>query len=252
MLCRTQKEELVEIEIIENKELTKEMLEDKTGRIDVRAQTAKGEQIDIEVQLTDQYNMDKRTLFYWGKLFLEGIKQGQDYTQLKKVITINLLDFNYLETKSYHSSFHLWEDFEKDYLLSDLVEIHFIELPKFRKLKDENCENKALIRWLSFLQQDVSQDVLKELMEMDPAIKMAEEKLERLSSDPDAVALYRAREDSAHERANLISTGIQKGIEQRNIELAINLLDVLDDELISQKTDVPIEKVAQLRRERGL
>ena len=78
------------------------------------------------------------------------------------------------------------------------------------------------------------------------------EKLERLSSDPDAVALYRAREDSAHERANLISTGIQKGIEQRNIELAINLLDVLDDELISQKTDVPIEKVAQLRREKGL
>ena len=58
VLCRTQKEELVEIEIIENKELTKEMLEDKTGRIDVRAQTAKGEQIDIEVQLTDQYKSD--------------------------------------------------------------------------------------------------------------------------------------------------------------------------------------------------
>lgn len=107
---------------------------------------------------------------------------------------------------------------------------------------------------------------------MDPAIKMAEEKLERLSSDPDAVALYRAREDSAHERANLISTGIQKGIkegikqgiqqgieqgiaqgmQQRNIELAINLLDILDDNLISQKTSLSIEQVAQLRREKGL
>ena len=104
------------------------------------------------------------------------------------------------------------------------------------------------MRWLSFLQQDVSQEVLKELIEMDPAIKMAEEKLERLSSDPDAVALYRAREDSAHERANLISTGIQKGI----VEVAINLLDVLDDELISQKTGLSIERVAQLRREKGL
>ena len=112
--------------------------------------------------------------------------------------------------------------------------------------------------------------------EMDSAIKMAEEKLERLSSDPDAIALYRAREDSAHERANLISIGIQKGIkegikqgiqqgiqqgieqgiaqgmQQRNIELAINLLDILDDNLISQKTSLSIEQVAQLRREKGL
>lgn len=49
VLTRTQKEKLVEVEIIENKELTKELMEDKTGRIDVRAKTSKGEQIDIEV-----------------------------------------------------------------------------------------------------------------------------------------------------------------------------------------------------------
>lgn len=257
VLCRTQTDKLTEIEIIENKELTKEMLEDKTGRIDVRAQTAKGEQIDIEVQLTDQYNMDKRTLFYWGKLFLEGIKQGQDYTQLKKVITINLLDFNYLRTQNYHSSFHLWEDFEKDCLLSDLVEIHFIELPKFRKLKDRQNENAALIRWLSFLQQDVSQEVLKELIEMDPAIRMAEEKLERLSCDPDMLALYRAREDAAHERANLITTGREKGREEGIKEgikagleqAAISLLDVFDDETISRRLGLTIEAVRKLRSE---
>lgn len=138
VLNKTQKEKLTEIEIIENKDLTKELIEDKTGRIDVRAKTARGEQIDIEVQLTNQSNMDKRTLFYWGKLYLEGIKQGEDYRNLNKVITINILDFNFLETKNYHSSFHLWEDVEKDYMLTDLVEIHFIELPKFRSLENKN------------------------------------------------------------------------------------------------------------------
>lgn len=266
ILSKTYTEPLTEIIIIENKELTKEMLEDKTGRIDVRAKTQNGEQINIEVQLTDQYNMEKRTLFYWGKLFLEGIKQGEDYTNLKKVITINLLDFNYLETKDYHSSFHLWEDVEKDYLLSDIVEIHFIELPKFRKSKLENIKegNKELNRWLSFLQQDISEERLEEIIEMDPAIKMAEEKLEKLSHDPDTIALYRAREDSAHERANLISTGIRKGIEegiqqgiqqgihQRNIEVAVNLLDILDDKTISQKTGLSIEEVKKLRMDNGL
>ena len=261
ILSKTYTEPLTEIIIIENKELTKEMIEDKTGRIDVRAKTQNGEQIDIEVQLTDQNNMDKRTLFYWGKLFLEGIKQGEDYTNLKKVITINLVNFNYLETKDYHSSFHLWEDSEKDYLLSDVMEIHFIELPKFRKntLKNGEEGNKELNRWLSFLQQDISEERLEEIIKMDPAIKMAEEKLEKLSHDPDTIALYRAREDSAHERANLISTGIRRGIEegiqqgiqqgihQRNIELAINLLDILDDETISQKTGLSVEEVKKLR-----
>lgn len=158
--------------------------------------------------------MDKRTLFYWGKLFLEGIKKGGDYTELKKVITINLLDFNYLDIRKYHNSFHLWEDTEKDYLLSDLVEIHFIELPKFRKMCQQSSENVALDRWLMFLQQDVSQERLEELVEMDLGIKMAEEKLERLSSDPETIALYQAREDAAHERANLISTGVEQGLQQ--------------------------------------
>ena len=165
VLKRTHKEKIVEIEILDNKELTKELLEDKTGRIDVRARTSNGEQIDIEVQLSNQANMEKRTLFYWGKLYLEGIKQGQDYKSLSKVITINLLDFNFLETQSYHSSFHLWEDFEKEYMLTDLIEIHFIELPKYRNLASKNYKEEALHRWLEFLQKDVSNDILKELME---------------------------------------------------------------------------------------
>ena len=74
VLKRTNKEPIIEIEIIDNKKLTKEVINDKTGIIDVRARTAKGENVDIEVQLTDQGNMDKRTLFYWGKMYLENIK----------------------------------------------------------------------------------------------------------------------------------------------------------------------------------
>ena len=236
VLNRTQKEKLTEIEIIENKELTKELIEDKTGRIDVRAKTAKGEQIDIEVQLTDQSNMDKRTLFYWGKLYLEGIKQGEDYRKLNKVITINLLDFSFLETKNYHSSFHLWEGFEKDYMLTDLVEIHFIELPKFRSLKNKNYKDEALQRWLTFLEKNISKEVLEELMQMEPAIKMAEDKLDFLSSDPETIELYRAREYSAHEKANMISSAEQRGEQRGRIEIARALLDILDDEMIAAKT----------------
>ena len=67
VLSKTSTEKLTEVTIIDNKELTKEMLQDKAGRIDVRAKTAKGEQINIEVQLTDQHNMDKSDMYplYW-------------------------------------------------------------------------------------------------------------------------------------------------------------------------------------------
>lgn len=90
---------------------------------------------------------------------------------------------------------------------------------------------------------------------MEPAIKMAEQKLDFLSSDPETIELYRAREYAAHEKANLISTGIARGrlegkIEgalQRTQEIAIQLLDILDDLTISNKTGLSIEEIAQLR-----
>ncbi len=206
VLKRTKKEQIVEVEIIDNKQLTKELILDKTGIIDVRAKTSKGENIDIEVQLTDQGNMDKRTLFYWGKMYLENIKQGQDYTSLEKVITINILDFEFLGTESYQSSFHLWEDIEKDYMLTDVVEIHFLELPKFRKKKDKDYRENAIERWLMFLEKDISETTLKELMSLDTAIEKAEQKIEYLSSDEEAMRIYYERERLLHERANMISS----------------------------------------------
>ena len=247
VLKRTKKDKIVELEIIDNKQLTKELILDKTGIIDVRAKTSKGENIDIEVQLTDQGNMDKRTLFYWGKMYLENIKQGQDYTSLEKVITINILDFEFLGTESYQSSFHLWEDIEKDYMLTDVVEIHFLELPKFRKKKDKDYRENAIERWLMFLEKDISETTLKELMSLDTAIEKAEQKIEYLSSDEETMRIYYERERSLHERANMISTAEARGKHDKAIEIAKNLLDVLDNETIAIKTGLDIKEIKDLR-----
>ena len=226
VLKRTKKEKIVELEIIDNKQLTKELILDKTGIIDVRAKTSNGENIDIEVQLTDQGNMDKRTLFYWGKMYLENIKQGQDYTSLEKVITINILDFEFLGTETYQSSFHLWEDIEKDYMLTDVVEIHFLELPKFRKKKDKDYRENDIERWLMFLEKVISETTLKELISLDTAIEKAEQKIEYLSSDEEAMRIYYERERSLHERANMISSAEARGVEKGKLEIAKNLLDM--------------------------
>ena len=43
--------------------------------------------------------------------------------------------------------------------------------------------------------------------------------------------------------------GIEKGIEKGKIELARNLLDILDDETIASKVGLNIEEVKKIRKE---
>ena len=224
--------------------LNKELIFDKRGIIDVRAKTSKGENIDIEVQLTNQGNMAKRTLFYWGKMYLENIKQGQDYTNLEKVITINILDFEFLGTESYQSSFHLWEDIEKGYMLTDVVEIHFLELPKFRNKQNKNYRENDIERWLMFLEKDISETTLEELMSLDTAIKKAEQKIEYLSSDEETMKIYYERERSLHERANMISSAE----ERKAIEIAKNLLNMnIPREQVVLATGLTEEEIQKIR-----
>ena len=73
--------------------------------------------------------MDKRSLYYWSKLYSGQLTVGQDYRELKKTITINIINFNYLEGDSFHKIFHIKED-STGKILNDLLEIHFVELIK--------------------------------------------------------------------------------------------------------------------------
>lgn len=245
ILSKKDIDKLVTLEIVENKELTPELIEDKTGIIDVRAKTADGMQLEIEVQLTNQKNMDKRTLWYWGEIYSEGIKKGEDYKKLTKVITINIVDFEYIKIPDkFHTTFHLWEDEHKDYMLTDVVEIHFIEMEKFRKLTNKNLKEDKLQRWLSFLREDISKEELKELMDMDVDIKKAEEKIEYLSSDPNTLSLYRARERSLHDRANMISSAK----EEKAIKIAENFLKMgFAIEQVAEGSELSVEEVIEIK-----
>ncbi|WP_231247726.1 Rpn family recombination-promoting nuclease/putative transposase [Clostridium botulinum] len=189
------------------------------------------------------------TLFYCGKLFNENISKGEDYRNLKKVITINILDFEYINLDKFHTKFHLWEDEYKDYMLTDLVEIHFIEVPKFNKLEEKNLKEDRLQRWLTFFNKDISEEKLKELMEMDKDIKNAEERLEYLSNDEKTIAIYKAREKSLHERANMINGAKEEGKIEEKIQIIKNsLLQGLSTDIISKITGKTIEEIEEIKK----
>lgn len=82
---------------------------------------------------------------------------------------------------------------------------------------------------------------------MDEAIEKAEQKIEYLSSDEDAMRIYYERERSLHDRANMISSAESRAKKKAKVEIANNLLDVLDDETIAIKTGLNIEEIKALR-----
>ncbi|CFJ34115.1 conserved hypothetical protein [Mycobacterium tuberculosis] len=57
---------------------------DKASILDVRAKTKTGEQINIEVQLHNKYDMEKRSLYYWAKMYEGQLAEGEPYRNLKK------------------------------------------------------------------------------------------------------------------------------------------------------------------------
>lgn len=241
ILKLTDEDQLVDLTVIANKKLLKEQLKDKSGRIDIRAETLDHTQINIEVQLTNEKNMDRRTLFYFGKLFLESIKSGERYQDLKKTITINILDFNFLAVERFHSTFHLFEDHEKEVMLTDAMEIHFIEYPKFRDVMRDMKD--PLHRWLLFLEEHVSEEQLKELIDMDPVIKKTEERLEWLSSDEETLKLYEFRENARID----YNSKIHSAKEETKKEIAKNLLLAgMDASEVAKHAQLPIEEVKKL------
>lgn len=83
---------------------------------------------------------------------------------------------------------------------------------------------------------------------MDSAIKRAGKKLEYLSSDEEAMALYRARKDSAHERANLIYSGRiegkMEGKAEERLEIALNMMAKnMSLDLIAEITGLSMEEI---------
>ena len=101
--------------------------------------------------------MIKRTIFYMSKMLLSQLKKGQDYSCLNRTITINILNFNYLEEENFIKCYGLFEKNTKK-PLTDLMEFIFIELPKFNKLKQPHKlvepskeYNEKLYKWLTFL-----------------------------------------------------------------------------------------------------
>ena len=103
---------------------------EKLSKLDILAQTNRGTQIDIEVQVLKHSYLSERFLYYWAGLYGSQLKEKEQYTQLKPTISIILLDFDYLPETAWHNIYHICNDISKQ-RLTDHFAMHFIEIKKF-------------------------------------------------------------------------------------------------------------------------
>ena len=126
-----------DVNVIEQAQQEELKEEDIQGKVDLVAQTKDGITLNVQLQLVNRFNSDKQIIYNWSKLVSNSLDIGQSIGQLNKTISISFLDFDFIETENYHSIFHLTEDSNSNCKFTDLLEFHFIELSKFRKIKPD-------------------------------------------------------------------------------------------------------------------
>jgi predicted transposase/invertase (TIGR01784 family) len=110
---------------------------------------------------------------------------------------------------NFHSIYKIGEAETKNNL-TDLLEIHFIEFPKFEEVMYDL--NNPLHCWLLFLKDDVPDYILREVLSMD-VISKAEEKLTMLSADPETRKEYERRAKALSDELSRLEDARESGIE---------------------------------------
>jgi predicted transposase/invertase (TIGR01784 family) len=189
---------------------------------------------------------------YWSREYVKDMESGDDYKTLPNVITINIVNFDYIPLEAYHTSFHIREDKHPDYILTDALEIHFINMVKFRELKEKDIKNDYLERWLTFLDETTPLEVIEEIKQMDAAIRKTAEKLDFVSRDKEALRLYHLREMGMSDLTTAINTAVEKAeirVKQEiQLEYARNALRAgVSVELVSAFTGLDIDAIKSLQ-----
>ncbi len=168
---------------------------EKLGRLDVFGILNDGTRVDIEMQVVNHLNMEKRTLFYWAHMYLhfDALKAGEGYGQLKPAISINILRYNFLPQENPHAKYVIMNP-ETRHQLTDDLELHFLEIPKYQS--KEIKKMSRIERWLAYFANQLDKEGKEELAMSSPAIKEAMTASECYVMNDKSYQEYLARESA--------------------------------------------------------
>ncbi|MDC7233749.1 MAG: Rpn family recombination-promoting nuclease/putative transposase [Spirochaetales bacterium] len=200
---------------------------EKESILDVKAQDRLKRIYNIEIQVARQSEFKERSLYYWAKLFSGQLAKGDEYKTLNPVISINLLDFIlFPEMKKPHNCFTAIDDRTKSVVLSNMMQIHYFELPKMDEEPDNLAESR-LARWAFYFKNEgrIDENELKRLIvEGDPVMEKAHDAYKDFSMSDELIEAYEAHQKYLRDKAAEIDfarkEGLELGIEKTNLKNA--------------------------------
>ena len=206
-------EELRDITFID-RDLEPEFEEDKLSRLDLYGVANDGSRINIEVQLVNWRNMEKRTLYYWAKMY-QSIHRGEDYVRLNRAITINLLNFILLPQPKPHTMYGLY-DLQRGHRITEEIEIHFIEVPKFEVKSIK--ELKRLEKWMAYFSNKLNDEEMEELAMSETAIREALDAEHIFMQDDIERWQYEQREKAVRDYISAMHASRDEGMELATLQ----------------------------------
>ena len=258
-------EEILKIEI-KNPEIPKNFYDSKYGVLDLKVTLNDKSIVDVEMQMKNEHNIEQRDTFYLASNYVNELKEGEPYTNCKKSIVINILNFMYYNRNEYHSVARMiFEEpkeeekvemgyKEEDRYMTKYLEVHIIELPKF-KIKNPKMHTK-LEEWLwLFIGSD---EKVSEASKKNKEIEKIRKKLASMSLSPEERNNYEYRLRAIRDEADAIEyktkqakeEGIKEGSERRTEEMVKEMLkNNFTIEQIQTITKLTKEEIERLKKE---
>ena len=256
--------EIVEVELANPYQVPK-IPELKETILDIQAKNRSGEKFIVEIQRKDLGNFTKRSLYYTSKAYVEQLPKGNDYTSLKKVYFIGIVNFEIFSSKKFISR-HLIINKETNKQDLDDFEFTFIELPKFNK--ELHQLESILDKWIYFIKNAQDLTLIPQEYENKEEFLDAFEVAKQTSWNTDELKVYEYMALREFDEINALRTaekkgylkgeqkgiekgmkqGIEKGIEKEKLEIARkSILQGLDNATISMITGVDKDRIEALR-----
>lgn len=209
------------IEIMHDIHLEKDIEDDKLGIIDVRAVINDNSIINIEIQLRNEFNIIERSTFYGSKLISDQLRKNDLYKDIKPVIVICILDYNFFPFEEYINDTVMVLNKHRKFNVNENIKYYYIELPKFRK---SNYNRESIInQWLTFIDSENSKE-LEEIMKKNNTIKKANDELEYLEGDEAFKRKVELREKYERDLASALYNREEKGKLESKKEIAKKMI----------------------------
>lgn len=195
---------IVSLEILDPFNI-KQFKEDKLSIVDIKAKTASGIYINVEIQKARNHFYVARSHYYADHLYIYQLKEKENYSTLKKVICLHILDFVLFEDEpDMLNTFRFKNIRSGKELMPVMKELNYLELPKAGSFLESAKEWKELFN-------PSSKESLLKLCKRKEAIMLAVDELNHFSMDPEARKIYFNRRKAEMDRQSILETAEKIG-----------------------------------------